>query len=343
MGASWQQAPSMNGSRGNLALSADGFVLLHSPENSTTSYRSTDFGANWTAVTGLAVNNARPVADAVNPAKFYVYDRSTGGLLVSTDGGISFSPRAQLSSGGSTFVRSTPGLEGDLWACLDSSGLLHSTDSGVSFTKVGGINTCTTMGLGKAAPNASYPTLYMWGAVGVAHGLLRSTDQGASWDRINDDAHQYGGGGYMVVGDMNTYGMVYMSTNGRGVAYGKIDAGGDVQVVPQVPQVLPKPAECKYVMTTNWWGGGIAEVRITNTGSSVIHGWTVSWTYNDNSSVGSFWNGVVTGSTPTFSATDAGWNHDISPGQTVTVGMVVGGQDGPDPVSTPVVTGDVCK
>ncbi len=346
MGASWQQAPSLNGSRGNVALSADGFVLLHSPENSTTTYRSTDFGGNWTAVTGLAVNNARPVADPVNPAKFYVYDRNTGQLLVSTDGGVSFSPKALLASGGSNLLRATPGHEGDLWVCLDSKGLSHSTDSGDTFTKVSGINSCSTMGLGRAAPAASYPTLSMWGAVGSTRGLLRSIDQGANWDRVNDDAHQYGGTlGYWVTGDMNTYGTVYMSTAGRGIAYGKIDPDGDVQVVPQVYTPPPVTSnECKYVMTAKWWGGGIAEVSITNKGPDVIHGWTVNWSYSDNSSAGGAWNGVVTGSSPNFSATDGGgWNHDIYPGQTATVGMVVGGQDGPEPVSTPVVTGDVCK
>ncbi|MDQ1919197.1 exo-alpha-sialidase [Massilia pseudoviolaceinigra] len=58
-GASWDKAPAKMATRGNLALSADGLVLLHSPENSITTYRSADFGASWTAVTGLAVNNAR--------------------------------------------------------------------------------------------------------------------------------------------------------------------------------------------------------------------------------------------------------------------------------------------
>ncbi len=345
MGVSWQQAPTANGSnRGNLALSADGFVLLHSPENSAITYRSTDFGANWTAVAGLAVSNARPVADQVNPARFYVYDRATGQLLVSTDGGISFTLKSQLTNGGSTFLRATPGREGDLWACLDSGGLNHSTDGGATFTKLGAVNSCGAVGLGKAAPGSSDPAIYMWGAVGTARGLLRSIDQGATWDRLNDDAHQYGGGGYTVSGDMNTYGTVYMSTNGRGVAYGKIDPDGDVTVVPQAPLAQVKPAECKYVPTNVWWGGHIAEVRVTNTGPAVIHGWTVSWTYSDKSAVQpGAWNGVVTGSAPTFSATDVGWNHDIYPGQTATVGMVVSGQDGPDFTAIPVVTGDVCK
>ena len=346
MGTSWEKAPTKMAKRGNLALSADGFVLLHSPENSTTTYRSTDFGANWTAVTGLAVNNARPVADPVNPAKFYVYDRSTGQLLTSTDGGVSFSLKAQLTSGGNNLLRAAPGREGDLWACLDSKGLSHSTDSGATFTPVAGINSCSTMGLGKEAPTANYPALYMWGAVGATRGLLRSIDQGASWDRVNDDAHQYGGTlGYWVTGDMNTYGTVYMSTAGRGIAYGKIDPSGDVQVVPQVYTPPPAAGACKYEMTAKWWGGGIAQVSITNNGQDVIHGWTVSWTYADNTYVdGAAWNGVVTGSSPTFTATDGGgWNHDIYPGQTASVGMVVQGQAGPEPVSTPVVTGDVCQ
>ena len=350
-GASWEKAPTKMATRGNLALSADGFVLLHSPENSTTTYRSTDFGANWTAVTGLAVNNARPVADAVNPAKFYVYDRINGTLLTSTDGGVSFSPKAQLSSWGSDFVRATPGREGELWMCLEWNGLMRSTDSGATFTKVGAINSCSGVGLGKAAPDASYPTLYLWGAVDSKRGLMRSIDQGVSWDRVNDDTHQFGGmiGGRFVTGDMNTYGTVYFAANGRGIAYGKIDPAGDVKVTPQTyapppPPPSLKPAECKYIVTSTWWGGGVAEVHITNQSTSVISGWTVNWTYADNSDVEGRWNAAVSGTKPSFTATNSEpWNHDIYPNQMVSFGFVFnnGGTENPGPA--PAVTGDICK
>jgi hypothetical protein len=343
MGASWQAAPSMNGNFGRLALSADGYALLHSPAGSTTTYRSTDFGANWTPVAGLSVKDAYPVADKVNPAKFYVYDRMSGQMLVSTDGGVSFSAKASLPTGGNSQVRATPGIEGDLWVCLDSKGLSHSVDSGATFTSVGGISSCGAVGLGKEAPDAHYPTLYMWGTVGPSRGLLRSTDKGAHWDRVNDDAHQYGGAiqGW-VNGDMNTYGTVYMSTNSRGIAYGKIDPTGNVQVVPQVYAKPPGTADCTYNVTSSWWGGGIANISITNTGTATIPGWSVSWTYSDSTYVQSFWNGTVTGSAPTFSASDVGWNHDIGPGQTASFGFVFAGGSGPDPV-IPKVTGDVCK
>ena len=64
--------------------------------------------------------------------------------------------------------------------------------------------------------------MYVWGTIGGVRGLYRSTDSGATWSRINDDAHQYGGpgNGQFVMGDMNTFGVVYMSTAGRGIVYG---------------------------------------------------------------------------------------------------------------------------
>ena len=60
------------------------------------------------------------------------------------------------------------------------------------------------------------------GVKGV-RGVHRSLDLGRSWQRINDDAHQYGGpgDGHFIVGDMNRFGVVYMSTAGRGIVYGR--------------------------------------------------------------------------------------------------------------------------
>ena len=62
-----------------------------------------------------------------------------------------------------------------------------------------------------------------WGTVGGVRGLFRSTDTGQTWTRVNDNAHQYGGpgNGQFVVGDMNTFGVVYMSTAGRGIVVGR--------------------------------------------------------------------------------------------------------------------------
>jgi photosystem II stability/assembly factor-like uncharacterized protein len=110
-----------------------------------------------------------------------------------------------------------------VWVALRSGGLSRSTNSGASFVKLPNVTDCSAVGFGKPMSWASYPTVFIWGAVnGGKRGLYRSTDQGASWIRINDDAHQFGGPGnaQFVVGDMNIEGVVYMSTVGRGIVYG---------------------------------------------------------------------------------------------------------------------------
>jgi hypothetical protein len=340
-GASWTKAPVTNGSAGNLTLSADGQVLLHTPSGSAVTYRSTNFGGSWTAVTGLNLANASPVADTVNPQKFYVYDSGSGRMLVSNDGGASFAPLGNPGLGGWKFVTPVPGIEGDVWVCL-ASGLAHTTDGGATFSKIGPVRACSAVGVGKAAPGFSYPALYMWGTVGATRGMLRSTDQGATWVRVNDNAHQYGGIGLdpRIAGDMNTYGTVYMSSMGRGMVYGTAAADGDVIVTAADPNAAPPqpPNKCEYVITASWQGGHIADLRITNNRSTVISGWTVDWTYSDNSTVTGWWNAAVTGTSPTFTATATeSWNINIWPGNTVSVGMVVSGN------SIPAISGDVCK
>jgi len=220
-GASWNQVPTVNGTFGRVALSANGSTLLHSPRNSSTTYRSTNLGSSWTVVSGLTAANLYPVADTVNSNKFYAYNN--GIMMVSTNGGVSFSNGGVLASGGSNVIRAVPGIEGHVWVPLYGGGLARSTNSGVSFSDISNVSYCGAVGFGRAAPGATtHPTVYIWATVGGVRGVYRSTDIGATWVRVNDDAHEYGGpgNGQFVVGDMNTFGVVYMSTAGRGIAYG---------------------------------------------------------------------------------------------------------------------------
>jgi photosystem II stability/assembly factor-like uncharacterized protein len=223
MGATWAKTAAMRGAQGQVALSADGKIIVHCPEKSTTCYRSVDEGASWSEVQGLNTERGRAVADPMDAGKFYALAGER--LLVSTDGGASFAPTAaQLPSArGSKAIRAVPGRGGDIWGALYDGGLARSTDAGASFANLPGVSYAAAVGFGKAAPGASYPTVYIWGEVGGVRGVFRSTDSGASWLRINDDQHQYGGPGdaQFVVGDMNTFGVVYMSTAGRGIVYGK--------------------------------------------------------------------------------------------------------------------------
>jgi hypothetical protein len=143
--------------------------------------------------------------------------------LASDDKGSTFTGTTSLPVGGSKRLQPVPQFAGHLWVALGQNGLTRTTDGGRSFTTLSRVSACGAVGVGKAAPGAPYPTLFIWGSVGGVTGLFRSTDQGATWIRINDDAHEWGGtgNGQFVIGDMNHFGRVYMSTVGRGIVVGQ--------------------------------------------------------------------------------------------------------------------------
>jgi xyloglucan-specific exo-beta-1,4-glucanase len=331
-GATWKRTASARGVNGQVALSSDGRILLHAPENSNLVYRSVDAGNSWTTVSGVDAPNTRPVADAVDPLTFYLYAATR--MLVSVDGGASFAPRATLAAGGSNIVRAAPGRQGDVWLALNDGGLVRSTDAAYSFKRFENVAKASAVGFGKAAPGSTYPSVYIWGTVGGVRGLFRSTDMGASWTRVNDTAHTYGGpaNGRFVMGDMNTYGVVYMSTAGRGIAYG-------IPTTTTLPPTGPTN-QCTYVVTGQWNGGFNAAIRITNRGALAIDGWNVTWAYADGSRVSGTWNAILSGSNP-YRAESQSWNRSIAPGQTVEFGMQ-GSMTGSE-ASLPVVSGDACR
>ncbi|MET9438391.1 RICIN domain-containing protein [Streptomyces sp. NPDC006551] len=201
---------------GRIALSADGSTIVWT-EAGQAPYRSTDNGASWSRVNGLGTD-AAVVADRSSARTFY--SLSGGTLHASTDGGATFTARAgNLPTGRLT---AAPGIAGDLWIAGADKGLLHSTDGGRTFTTLTTVQSASALGFGKAAPGASYQALYLIGTVKDVTGVFRSTDKGTTWLRVNDDAHQWGniGGSGVITGDPDTYGRVYVGTNGRGLQYG---------------------------------------------------------------------------------------------------------------------------
>ncbi|CCK27712.1 hypothetical protein BN159_3333 [Streptomyces davaonensis JCM 4913] len=203
---------------GHVALAADGSAIVWT-EAGQAPYRSTDKGASWSKVGGLGTG-AVVVADRSSATTFY--SLSGGTLSASTDGGATFTARAgNLPAGRLTAV---PGIAGDLWIAGGDKGLLHSTDGGRTFTTLSTVQSASALGFGKAASGASYQALYLIGTVKDVTGVFRSTDKGATWLRVNDDAHQWGsiGGVGVITGDPDTYGRVYIGTNGRGLQYGDL-------------------------------------------------------------------------------------------------------------------------
>ncbi|MEU0202339.1 MULTISPECIES: RICIN domain-containing protein [unclassified Streptomyces] len=219
-GLSWngfKAEPVASAQDGHVALAADGSALVWTQAGQAP-YRSTDKGASWSRVGGLG-NGAVVVADRSSARTFY--SLSGGTLYASTDGGATFTARAgNLPTDGR--LKAVPGIAGDLWIAGGAKGLLHSTDGGRTFTTLKTVRSASALGFGKAEPGTGYQALYLIGTVKDVTGVFRSTDKGATWVRVNDDAHQWGaiGGVGVITGDPDTYGRVYVGTNGRGLQYG---------------------------------------------------------------------------------------------------------------------------
>ncbi|MDG5767570.1 T9SS type A sorting domain-containing protein [Balneolales bacterium ANBcel1] len=229
LGRSWSPFASLPDGQtyyqGRVAVAADGETVLWRPSNSNRIFRTTDRGRTWTQADGFASTRTIPVSDPANGSIFYAYNPSNGNVMISRDAGSSFSVKSSLPSGGSALIRTAPQREGDVWIALEANGLVRSAGPDAEFEPVAGVDRAAAVGFGRAAPDHDYPSVYIWGTVGGITGLFRSVDEGSSWVRINDDAHQYGGpgNGNFVIGDPNIFGRVYMSTAGRGIVYGALE------------------------------------------------------------------------------------------------------------------------
>lgn len=226
---------------GTVAAAADASAVVWAPSDADV-YYSTNNGNAWTKSTGIS-KGVKVASDRVNPKKFYGF--GSGKFYTSVDGGKTFTQTAAtgLPTTGTNNFKAIPGIEGDIWLTggsetKDVYGLWHSTNSGATFTKVSGVEEADTIGFGKAAPGQNYMALYSSAQVNGVRGIFRSDDEGKSWIRINDNAHQYGCTNTCITGDPNIYGRVYFGTNGRGVIYGDIvqtpitvgDLNGDTKI-----------------------------------------------------------------------------------------------------------------
>ncbi|WP_298091626.1 hypothetical protein [uncultured Sphingomonas sp.] len=203
-----------------ISVSADGATMLVS---TLIPQMTRDGGRSWQRVRGLP-GRTRVVADKVAPHAFWAVDVAGGRLLASRDGGASFAPvagrglPADLTPAGrqgreaQSALLATPGRSGDLWLQAGTR-LFHSSDGGASFVAASGALSVELFGLGRAH-------LFAIGTLGGVRGIWRSADQGASWVRIDDDAHRWGGRYRVISGDPRRAGRVYVGTDGRGLFYG---------------------------------------------------------------------------------------------------------------------------
>lgn len=265
-GATWTDFPSAPATasteRAELAVSADGSRILWCPKASA-AYVSADDGATWTPCTGSPVGDLWPAADRVNPLRFTVFDPAARTVHVSTDGGATFSPGdSNLPSGGDR-IEAVPGQAGHLWLTAWSGGLWRSTDGGADFVQVTSVERAYRVGFGRSADGTGYPAIFLWGRVGGIDGLFRSDNTGATWQRINDDLHQFG---YIndLTGDPRAHGRVYLGTSGRGVIV------GEVVVEPKFTEMIYQDALAADWQNWSWAAVNTSSAVPVRRGSSAV-------------------------------------------------------------------------
>lgn len=249
-GKTWTKMTNAGGTggKGDIALLDDGTYRIFHTGESGVSY-SDDFGETWekssgtvgTKEFGVYIEDSDPNIVYAYSAKYNAYwssdlskseptlDDAQYDLMVSTDGGKTFTNQIVCAYDQCDIANRIAYLgEGKIVVGAGYYGAYISTDYGKTLTKLENVNYCKTIGYGKAAPDSDVNTLYMYGKPSAddEEGIYRSTNAGETWVLINKDKLYGGtGNGNFIVGDMNEYGMIYMSTVGCGIVYGKLTSG----------------------------------------------------------------------------------------------------------------------
>ncbi|MFJ3672080.1 cellulase family glycosylhydrolase [Streptomyces sp. NPDC090106] len=76
-----------------------------------------------------------------------------------------------------------------------------------------------------------------------------------------------------------------------------------------------------YTVSSDWGGGFNAEVKVTNSGSTALSSWKVSWTWSGAQQVTNMWNASYTQSGATVTAVNAAHNGAVAVGGSASLGF----------------------
>lgn len=256
-GKTWTKMANSGGTGGKACitqLDEKTYRIFHSAGDSGNVQYTDDFGETWSDCSGIPSQyGSKPtfmISEPEHPEIVYAYAtyyNSSWGyskpaptaedaqykFCVSTDYGKTFTSvdvcmYDQCDSAGRIAYLG----EGELILGGGYYGMYHATvkDSKATIEKLDNVSYCKTVGYGAPEEEGGLNTIYMYGKPDEddTEGIYRSTDGGKTWLCINTE-HLYGGtgNGNFIVGDMNEFGKIYMSTVGSGLVYGELSDGND--------------------------------------------------------------------------------------------------------------------
>ena len=137
-------------------------------------------------------------------------------------------------------------------------GIYLISDKGKTVEHLENVVYCKCIGYGAPEKKGDVNTLYMYGKPEETdpEGIYRSQDAGKTWVCINTD-HLYGGtgNGNYLVGDMDEFGKVYMSTVGCGIVYGQIAGSSPKTPVATTTKATTTAPKSTTTATTSKAGG----------------------------------------------------------------------------------------
>jgi hypothetical protein len=190
---------------------------------------------------------------------------------------------------------------------------------------------------------------------------VTSNSASLSWSAANDnvgvtgyDVYREQNGNATLVGSVS--GTSYNATGlSASTTYGFFvrarDAAGNTSPASPTRTVTtqagsggnPGTGACRVNYAVNQWNSGFtATVTLTNTGSSALNGWSLTWTYAGNQQVTSAWNATVTQSGSQVTARNAAYNGNLAAGANTSFGFQ-GSYSGSNPApSSFALNGTAC-